>query len=74
MKMRGPGDFFGIRQSGDMDFSIADIYLDYEILKQASDVIQMLNTKMIDITELEESILKEEIAGWIEQASNKINL
>ncbi len=74
MKMRGPGDFFGIRQSGDMGFNIADIYLDYEILKQASDAIQLLNKKMIEISELEESVLKEETAGWIEQASNKINL
>lgn len=36
MKLRGPGDFFGIRQSGLMDFSIADIYRDAELLKTAS--------------------------------------
>lgn len=36
MKLRGPGDFFGIRQSGLMDFSIADIYRDAELLKEAS--------------------------------------
>ncbi len=36
MKLRGPGDFFGIRQSGLMDFAIGDIYRDAELLQQAS--------------------------------------
>lgn len=35
LKLRGPGDFFGIRQSGDMRFELADIYKDADILKQA---------------------------------------
>lgn len=37
LKLRGPGDFFGIRQSGDMQFSIGDIYKDANLLKAASD-------------------------------------
>ena len=37
MKLRGPGDFFGIRQSGDMEFKLADIYADARILKKAKD-------------------------------------
>lgn len=36
LKLRGPGDLFGIRQSGEMDFKIADIYQDAEILKKIS--------------------------------------
>lgn len=28
LKLRGPGDLFGIRQSGAMNFKIADIYQD----------------------------------------------
>lgn len=37
LKMRGPGDFFGIRQSGDMEFGLADIIQDSEILQQAAE-------------------------------------
>ncbi len=37
LKMRGPGDFFGIRQSGDMEFVLADIIQDAKILKQAAE-------------------------------------
>jgi len=36
LKLRGPGDLFGIRQSGEMDFKIADIYQDAELLKKVS--------------------------------------
>ena len=36
LKMRGPGDLFGIRQSGDFGFMVGDIYNDSEILKKAS--------------------------------------
>lgn len=34
--LRGSGDIFGIRQSGDMNFKIADLKKDYKILLQAS--------------------------------------
>ena len=36
MKLRGPGDMFGIRQSGDIRFRLGDIYTDASILKEAS--------------------------------------
>ena len=36
LKMRGPGDLFGIRQSGAMEFHVADIYQDAELLKKVS--------------------------------------
>lgn len=37
LKLRGPGDLFGIRQSGLMEFKIGDIYNDADILKAASE-------------------------------------
>ena len=36
-KLRGSGDLFGIKQSGDMVFSIADIKRDYNILLKAKE-------------------------------------
>lgn len=38
LKLRGPGDFFGIRQSGEMSFKIADIYTDSGTLKMAKEM------------------------------------
>lgn len=37
LKLRGPGDFFGIRQSGELDFALADIYQDADIMKMANE-------------------------------------
>lgn len=34
LKMRGPGDIYGTRQSGALDFKIADIVHDVEILEE----------------------------------------
>lgn len=36
LKLRGPGDFFGIRQSGEFAFRIADVFQDSELLKTAA--------------------------------------
>lgn len=42
LKLRGPGDLFGIRQSGAMNFRIADIYQDALGLSQANDCVDEL--------------------------------
>ncbi len=36
LKLRGPGELFGLRQSGEMDFDIADIYNDADMLRLAA--------------------------------------
>ena len=36
LKLRGPGDMFGVRQSGEFSFKVADIYQDADELEMAS--------------------------------------
>lgn len=36
LKLRGPGDFFGVRQSGTLSFAIGDIYTDSAVLQRAA--------------------------------------
>ena len=44
LKLRGPGDMFGVRQSGDFSFRVADIYQDCDELEMASkDVDEIIN-------------------------------
>ena len=42
LKLRGPGDLFGIRQSGLMDFRIGDVFQDADVLKMANDAANMI--------------------------------
>lgn len=42
LRLRGPGDLFGIRQSGDMTFKIGDIYQDADCLKEANEAANRL--------------------------------
>jgi len=46
LKLRGPGDFFGIRQSGDMGFVLANIIQDADILKQAAELAPYVEDKI----------------------------
>lgn len=42
MRLRGPGDIFGIRQSGDFSFQIADIFSDADMLELAKKTVDSL--------------------------------
>ena len=37
LEMRGPGDFFGVKQSGLPDFLVANVVEDYRMLEVARD-------------------------------------
>ena len=50
LKLRGPGDFFGIRQSGETIFKLADIYNHSDMLKLAQEVLEKYG-KMINTTD-----------------------
>lgn len=43
LKLRGPGDMFGIKQSGIMEFKLGDIYTDATILKNANDAAKTIS-------------------------------
>ncbi len=51
LKLRGPGDIFGIRQSGEFAFVLGDIYTDANILKEASDAVERLLVFDPDLTD-----------------------
>lgn len=48
LKLRGPGDMFGLRQSGLMDFHIADLYQDRDLLKLAGECAGKYENKIPD--------------------------
>lgn len=52
LKLRGPGDFFGVRQSGDLLFRLGDIYNNADMLKQANDALVYLEKKKYPLEKL----------------------
>ena len=60
LKLRGSGDLFGIKQSGDMSFKLANIQKDYELLiKAKADSEKVLDN--IDKYDVLKNMLKESI-------------
>ena len=45
LKQRGPGDLFGIRQSGLMNFRLGDVFQDAAVLQMASEAVSVLSKK-----------------------------
>ena len=60
LKLRGPGDFFGIRQSGDLAFALADVYQDSDVLKEASEMVDEVLEADPALCTPENRILKKE--------------
>lgn len=48
LKLRGPGDLFGIKQSGDLEFKIGNIYTDAAILKLAAKAAKSLSDDEVE--------------------------
>lgn len=58
-KLRGGGDIFGIRQSGEQSFKIANLNRDYKILMQCkSDAEEFLQSKNLDDYKVQKEILE----------------
>ncbi len=58
-ELRGSGDLFGIRQSGDLSFKIADIKKDYKILLKAKeDSLNFLNDNNLDDYPIQKQIIE----------------
>lgn len=67
LKLRGPGDFFGVRQSGDFEFRLGDIMNDANILKQASEAVKLILNEEVEISDKQRKII-------IEYENDSINI
>ena len=74
LKFRGPGDFFGVRQSGELAFQIGDIYQDAKELQQASESVKEILEKDFYLQQKEHLILKLEMERFAEEQMKKMSL
>ena len=65
LKLRGPGEFFGIRQHGLPELKIADFYKDMAILKEAQEAAEMLLRQDRKLEDEEHQPLKERIREYL---------
>lgn len=74
LKQRGPGDFFGVRQSGDLRFKVGDIFSDSKALKEAADAATAVLAQDALLESEENSYLKAKVSEYTKECLENINL
>lgn len=74
LKLRGPGDFFGIRQSGELQFALGDIYQDAAVLQQASESVAELLEDDVDLMLESHENLRHYIEQFMENERTQMSL
>ena len=74
LKSRGPGDLFGIRQSGELEFGLGDIFNDANELKTASDCVKKYMDGEYDILDGEMASMEKKLTEYTRKCLNKLNI
>lgn len=74
LRLRGPGDIFGLRQSGDMEFRLADIYTDAVTLKEVSEDVNRLLSEDENLEKPEHAELNRKLQEYLSESYEKVNL
>lgn len=74
LKLRGPGDFFGIRQSGDLAFQLADIYQDADVLQNASEAVKEVLSDDPNLEKEENRALRLQMNKFMNEQIKRMNL
>ena len=74
LRLRGPGDLLGIRQSGSMEFQIGDIFSDAAILTDAAEAVSQLAAKDIKLENEEHAELSRYLKEYMKKRLDRLNL
>lgn len=74
LKLRGPGDFFGIRQSGELQFVLGDIYQDAAVLQQAAESVARLLADDPELLCEEHENLRRYMEDFLRDQRNQMSL
>lgn len=74
LKLRGPGDIFGVRQSGALEFRIGDVFTDANLLKQVSEEVNEILDDDPELEKEEHLELKRQIDLYLGERYEKLNL
>ena len=71
LKLRGPGDLFGIRQSGILDFKLGDVFQDAKILQRASEAAEQLISEDENLEKQNHQNIREYLQKYIREGMLK---
>ena len=74
LKLRGPGDLFGLKQSGLLEFRIGDVFNDASVLKAASDAAGEVLRNDPDMLKPEHQELKKKLELYMKRSLGTVNL
>ena len=74
LKLRGPGEFFGDRQSGEFAFAAGDIFADSDILKEAAQAAEEIRRQDPEMERDENAPLKRKLSEFTQEQLSKIGL
>jgi ATP-dependent DNA helicase RecG len=74
LKSRGPGDLFGIRQSGELDFGLGDIFNDSKELQNASECAKKYFDNEYEISDSEKNVINSKVDEYTRKCLNKLNI
>ena len=74
LELRGPGDLFGIRQSGLIDFRIGDVFTDAKILQAASEAADRIIEESDGLSDIKYRALQEKLQRYMNNGQAHINI
>lgn len=74
LKLRGPGDLFGVKQSGVLEFGIADIFRDASVMKRASEAAGEILSLDFDLELPQNQRLKEKLQQYTSRQIDNLGL
>ena len=74
LELRGPGDLFGVRQSGIMQFRIADPFEDHEIMQNAAACADRIMRQDNGLERPQNAALKQKLLLYIDKYAKNVNI
>ena len=74
LQLRGPGDVFGIRQSGLLDFQIADIFADASIMQSANEAVGQILEQDTQLCTPQHRDLRKKLIGYTKNGFENLNI
>lgn len=74
LQLRGPGDLFGVRQSGLMDFQLADVFTDAAIMQDANEAVGCILEQDTGLLQEEHRDLREKLTHYMKNGLDNLNI